>query len=197
MSRADRFWSWFVENEERFRDVDVPEKEALLDEILEHVHEYCDQLYFETGGDPAGPWELIISAGGDRDHFAEVSALVAAAPDVEGWEFIAFKPASGFEFVTDYEGLRLDPQEMWFLPVVSGSKLGLRISSPTYDKTSHDRFLAGCYIVLDCGLGELPAAEDVHHVEACPLPEHLAEEGWIELNELADYISWKKRRGEA
>jgi len=195
--KAAQFWEWFQSNEDRFRHVEGPDKEALLDEILANLHQYCEGLAFEVGGHPEGPRELIISADGDRARFGQVDTLVTLAPVVEGWEFVAFKPAMGFEFVTEYKDVRLDPREMWFLPLkskVNPNSLGLRLTGPTYDKASHEAYLHACYLVLDCGLGEVAAAQEIQHVEAVAMPEEPAAEGFIELVDLPDYIGWNKKQ---
>src|SRR4051812_9694410 len=90
------FWRWFAKHQARFRSVEVPEKEGLLDEIQHHLHAYCPDLFFEIGGFPGGTTELIITAAGRRALFPQVRELVSAAPPIDGWSFIAFKPAQGF-----------------------------------------------------------------------------------------------------
>jgi hypothetical protein len=41
IKRASDFWSWFVANEHLYRDVEVPEKESLLDALLERLQAFC------------------------------------------------------------------------------------------------------------------------------------------------------------
>ena len=47
------FWEWFQANNHKYlflNDVSEDEKENLMNEFLSHLHEYCDELYFEMGG---------------------------------------------------------------------------------------------------------------------------------------------------
>jgi hypothetical protein len=197
VTKARRFWEWFVRNEPRLRVRQKPRDEALLDEVLNQLHEYCDQLWFEYGGMPEGPHEFIISAGGHVEFFAAARRLVAAAPDIPNWRFIALKPASGFDFVTEYQELLLDPGKMWFLPLKSGSNpddLGLLITGPAHAEASRRDFLAACWVVLDCGLGEQAAAENIQHLEVGPMPDDPPANGYIELHDLKEYIEWRTRR---
>ncbi len=196
----ERFWSWFTANEQRFRNIEGPRNELPLDELLGALQEYSEGLWFEVGGAPEGPRELIISAEGDTQYFSAITTLVNAAPQIEGWRIIAFKPAHGFDFTTDYEGVRVVSQAAWFLPLQSQSdpnELGLLIGLPEFDETLEDEYWVACYKVLDTGLGEFQTAEKIKHVEVCKLPEHPEAEGFIELPELPDYIKWREKREDA
>jgi len=185
------FWTWFGRNEEKFRDVEVPEKEQLLDELLDAVHDYCPQLWFETGRADDGCNELIISAEGDSSYFSAVRTLIAAAPPVAGWRFVAFKPGSGFEFDTSYEGITFSPKATWFLPLRSSSDpsgLGIRVGYAHYDQTMAQIFLAGTFIMLECALGELALAEKIQHIEVAALPSSPESSGYSPLPELAGLV---------
>ena len=102
---AARFWSWFAANASALRTVAGSE-----DLLLDRLHGYCPELFFEIGGAPGGATELIITAEGDRSRFDAVRALVAAAPALVGWTFIAFRPPQGFAFVTRHERAEIDAE---------------------------------------------------------------------------------------
>lgn len=171
--------------------------EALLDEILEHLQRYCSELWFEIGGHPDHDRELIISAEGKSEFFDDVRRLVACAPEVAGWRFIAFKPAQGFEFRTEYEGIEVDPSTSWFLPMHSVSDpsgLGLRIAVPGFNEAQEGKFRAAVSIVLETGLGELWTAEHLRYLEVVAIPDAPEAEGFIGLNELDRYLASRKTR---
>ncbi len=196
MKDPTEFWSWFRHSERRLRDIEVPEKEALLDDLLEHLHAFSERLWFEVGG-PEHARELIISAEGRLEAFHEVRRLVGAAPEMPGWTIIAFKPAQGFAFVTEYAGLRFSPEATWFLPLASKSEpdaFGLRVAYAHYDKALDNEFVAGTFLMLDAGLGELAAAERIRHLEVGLLPSQPEQAGYIVLTELPDYLAFLDRR---
>jgi hypothetical protein len=186
------FWAWFERNEERFRDIQVPEKEELLDELLAELHAYCPHLWFETGKADDGSHELIISAEGDTSYFSAVRTLIAAATPISGWRFIAFKPSMGFDFDTGYGGVTFSPRSAWFMPLRSSSNpsaLGIRVGYAHYDRNLEQTFMTGTHIMLECVLGELVLAEQIQHIEVAVLPSSPEFSGYSPLLELADLLS--------
>lgn len=200
MSREEIFWNWFKANSSKYYYLNQMadfEKEKLLDEFLKQLHNYCDKLFFEIGGVPNEPQELIISAEGNTDYFDKVETLVAKAPQIEDWQIIAFKPPMGVDYVTEYEGIKLDPHEIWFLPLDNEDDpkaLGLKICLPNYNSKKEKVLLEGCYQILDTILGEKSVALDLQHVEVDKLPKKPEEKGLIELSELPKYITWRKTK---
>jgi len=191
MEECTIFWRWFERNETRFREIEEASREALLDELLEALHAYSPNLWFETGTADDGVSELIISAEGNADYFSDVRLLIAAAPVIAGWRFLAFKPANGFGFTTQYEGTTFSPDATWFLPLSCPGEhgaLGIRVGYAHYDEQEHLRFLTGTYIMLECALGELAFAEQVQHVEVGRLPSSPASSGYLPLIELGEMV---------
>ena len=191
------FWSWFEKNARRFLSLKHGADEESLDEIQTHLQSYCSGLWFEIGGAPDGPMEFVISAEGDEQFFPMVEALSVAAPSIDGWSIIAFKPPHGFDFVTNYGGLEINPKHCWFLPLVSKTEPGriaLRIGVPDFKVDAVHETVAALYIVLEAGLGELVAGQRIAFIEACAIPNDPEVQGFIELNELDLYIQWISRR---
>lgn len=194
-SRATAFWTWLVENQARLRAHGDPEQGPILDEIEERLHEYDPGLYFELGGKPGGTVELVITAEGKRERFPAVKDLIACAPALEGWAFIAFKPAHGFDFETRYGDAKVDPKTCWFLPMRSArdpERVGLSIGCPTFNVAARQDYENAILVVLDTALGEVRAAEDIAFAVIGPLPEDPDAEGYIALVELPQYLKWRK-----
>lgn len=204
MGKEETFWAWFKTNSDKYYHLnqlsDVKEKENLLEIFLKQLHIYCDNLFFEIGGIANEVQELIISAAGNKDYFDKVERLVAKAPKMHDWQIVAFKPSMGIDFVSEYEDVKLDPKQIWFLPLENENdpkELGLRICLPNYNPKKEKVFIAGCYQLFDTILGEKSAALDIQHVEVNRLPNKPEEKGLIELTELQKYISWRKTKAKS
>ncbi|MGF1688870.1 hypothetical protein L4C36_19675 [Photobacterium japonica] len=195
MSSEEAFWQWFEANTSKIESYKEGDDEAILDEILTHLHAYNSSLYYEFSTN-LEPNELVITAEGDPDQVDSVMNLVSAAPDVAGWAFIAFKPAHGFTFITTYEGVDYDPAKLWFLPLSSKNNpqaLGLRVGIPNYDEGIHKHAKNAMYIVLDSGIGEKKVIENIDYLETVPLPKDPESEGYIELERLDEYIDYHRK----
>lgn len=188
------FWNWFMSMRDVLR---TSRTEAHVDELLHHLHVYCRELYFEIGGHPNGPTELIIKAECKARLFPVARALVDAAPKLDDWKFIALAPPQGCKFKTVYEGIELDPQRCWFMPLRSASDpktLGLRVACPTYDRERHKTILSGIMVMTETAIGEAAVAEVVGHWEAVALPADPDALGFLKFTDLPDYVAWHRRR---
>jgi hypothetical protein len=197
MSKEKQFWDWFKENEAKFFFLnqvdDKDERENILDDFLEHLHLYCDHLFFEIGGHPNEKQDLIITAEGNVNFFDQVDVLVKHAPPLEYWSIIAFKPVMGGG-VIEYNGIKLDPETMYFIPLKNkaSQKLGVRMYVDNYDSANKKDFLTAGYWVLDNILGEKSNALDIGYVEIENLPSIPERKELIKLIKLPRYIQWNK-----
>jgi hypothetical protein len=195
------FWNWFKEHNKSYlslNEIDEDEKDQLLEDLQGHLHEYCDQLYFQVSGNSGEEQELIITAEGDKDFFDQVEALVNGAPAIENWTFIAFIQPQDDLDTTKFEDVELRPAEMWFLPLDSASRpksIGIKICTPNYDAVKESKwFKSAVFKVLDTVLGEKSFAMDIDHVDFGLLPGNPEEQGMIELVELPAFVKWKKAK---
>jgi hypothetical protein len=198
MSAVD-FWKWFEENNTKYlflNDVEEDVKKQLLEDLLTKLQNFSDKLFYEIGHHPDNAeQELVITANGDLNYFDKVEELVNAAPEIKDWKIIAFKPAIGFEFSIDYNGLNFDPAKTWFQPLELEERpldLGLRVCYPDYNSEKEEDFISGTFLMLDAGLGEKTTALDIKYLEVDKTPVDPEQEGMLPLKELGDYISWLK-----
>ena len=197
MTKEQQFWEWFKVNEAKFFFLnqinDDNEKERILDDLIYHLHEYCDHLFFEVGGHPNEKQDLIITAEGDTDFFDQVEALVRQSPTLKYWNIVAFKPAIGFGTI-EYNGIKLSPETMCFNPLNSkaSKKIGLRVHIVNFNPIREKDFLQAVYLLLDNILGEKSTALDIGYVDVKSMPSPLERENLIEFVKLPRYIQWNK-----
>jgi hypothetical protein len=101
--------------------------------------------------------------------------------------------------VTQYDGLTLSPEAAWFMPLESRSDpqaLGLRVAYAHFDRSREKTYLAATYVMLEAGLGELDAAENIQHVEVCAAPSAPESAGYILLHELPKYLGRRACRNQ-
>ena len=190
------FWQWFANHEPDLKMLSTSD-DSFWDVILDQLKKVDGRLWFEMSSHETAPREFVVTAEGKIEAFPVVSALVDAAPAIEGWEFVALKPPMGFDFTTTYEGVRFDPGQMWFLPLDSKSRinyLGLRVGIEGLRQEDESMAHTAVLVILDTGLGERSAALDIQYTEVTELPPDPLLAGYIELTELADYISWRKSK---
>jgi hypothetical protein len=191
----DKFWSWFIRNE-----VDLSETKTndstLLNRLRTELKAVNPGFFYEFSTNTV-PREFIVTAGGNRDLFGLVEEFVSSAPRIPAWKIIALKPAKGFGFVTNYEGVDYDPKSMWFLPLVRKDgkllPMGLRLGIPDLKAANMKPARFAAFVILDTCLGERSSVDDIDYVDVALLPPDAEKKGYIELTELPDYIQWRKR----
>jgi hypothetical protein len=190
------FWDWFVANEASLRELE-DSSEILWDQAVEKLHLVDERLWFEMSHPDGGMREFIVTAQGNVEAFDIAEALIASAPEMQGWKMIPLKPALGFDFKTQYEGMQFDMREMWFMPMSSASHpeaVGLKIGIPGFDPERAQDTLCAVLMMLDTALGERAAQQNLQHVEVSLLPENPEALGYLALPELPEYLAMRKRK---
>jgi hypothetical protein len=189
------FWRWF----RRFATKLTPGEpsDSALDELVHELHKVDSRLFFEISTNTAQK-ELIITASGNADVFPVVDALIAKAPKIDGWSFIALKPPMGFDFVhSNNRGLELNVKKLWFLPLQckeDSEVFGLRLAVPSSAAVVRLQSVDTAYTILSTALGERSYASDIGFVELADLPKDPAAEGYAELPILPFYIEARRRK---
>ena len=203
MSQQDKiesFWNWFKENNHKYlflSDISEDEKENLMDDFLSHLHEYCDDLYFEIGGHPDDEdVELIITAEGVIEHFDKVELLIDSAPKIKNWNLIKFKQPHGPGFVTTYEGTKFDPDKIIFIPLENKKKpdlVGIQVCYPELTEENRNKYSNATYIVLDALIGEKSVACDIDFLEVINTPADISEFDFRHLSDIGEFIKERKK----
>lgn len=206
----ETFWSWFQTNSERLtmlNDISDEERQQLLADMQRQLDSYCEGLTFEIGEQTAQGRTLTISAEGDFDLFRYVVALTDNAPDVDWWEFVAFKQPKGKNLRVLFDKYRFETSKMAFMQLESEEEpeiIGLRVALPDLpqsyrpqpDNEADDDLLVGVYVTLEALLGEFDCTTLIGYVDVCPLPKEPFKAGFRPLDDLPEFVEWFKRKHE-
>ncbi len=197
---VEEFWNWFKENSIPFtfiRDVEREEQERLVTVFGEQLSKFHSELYFEIGGDKNDKIELVISAAGKAENFQLIENMIAEAPEMKEWKFVALKQALSGDFSLNVMGMDLSPKDLWFAPLQnpdSPHALGLRLGFDGYEPEKQEEAFSACVVMLDTLLGEKSSTLDIHYLEVVELPEDPHDNGYYKLTDLPEFIDWVKKQ---
>ena len=117
--------------------------------------------------------KLIISGDGIKELIPIVLDLVDAAPAMEGWKIIAFRPRmDGYaSFTLDFGERHLDPKKIWCWSRVEDGSFDLVIYHADYSDEIRDLLVNGTYILLDMALGEYDVMTGIRYIDHRELPD--------------------------
>ncbi|MCQ2278065.1 MAG: hypothetical protein MJZ62_02070 [Bacteroidales bacterium] len=193
------FWTWFQDNNERLtmlNDLENKEQTQLLGELQEQLDDFCPGLTYEMSEPTPQGRTLTFSAEGDMDLFEAVVALTDEAPDIDWWEFVAFKQPNGKNVKVTFDKYHFASKDMYFQQLESEEEpdiLGLRIALPDPVKDDDDQ-LVGVYVTIEAMIGEFDCATLIGYLDTCPLPKEPFKEGFRPMDDLPEFIEWFKAK---
>ena len=196
---TDKFWKWFCDNNEHLTmldDLDESAANALLEDMQRALDEYCEGLTYEIGDQTNNGRTVTFSAEGDTDLFKYVTDLVEQAPDLDWWEFVAFKQPKGKGLKVTFDKYRFDTKKMYFMELEneeSPDMVGLRVAleNPVPDD---DDQLVGVYVTIEALIGEFDCATLIGYLDVCPIPSDPNKEGFKKMDDLPEFIEWFKNK---
>jgi hypothetical protein len=199
INKEKKFWNWFKKNNAKFlflNEVDDEIKEKHMDDFITQLHKYNEGLYFLIGGHPDDKKvELVITAEGIVEYFSAVEKLVEAAPELERWSIIAFKPPEGADFITEIGNRIFDPNEITFIPLETKQDpkaVGIQVCFPEFSDEEKDLFIQGTYLMIDSIIGEKSVAQDIDYLTVIKTPDNISKIDTLKLSELDQFIKDKK-----
>ncbi len=193
------FWKWFLENERRFLKA-VKSQNNIQLEFINPVFNKLNQIqkgaYLLTGMMDDNTAELIFTAEGNLMSFPYISELVKSSPQLENWQFTAFKPAMDFaDFEINMGPKSFTSENIFFYPEIDENypdEISIIITyTDSYGENQKQLVEHGAFIFVKNYLGEIKTVTQIdklsfeHHVNAD-----------IELNpigKLSDYIKWREK----
>ncbi len=172
----EQFWNWFTQHELEFFHFDPKDRkkmERLFESLAGELQKVDEDLTFEFG--PNQPRrELVISAGGIKRAFPAVTALVGAAPNLERWDVIAFRPRRP-PGIVEFAGKRVDPKDVQFTLLDNGKIAGLHLFIPGFREDDIDLKQIG-YLLLDESLGEYDVESRLGLIKMMPTEARISGE---------------------
>jgi hypothetical protein len=195
------FWEWFEQNHTRYSNFNetyeqkAEESVELLDAITKELKKFSEGLFVEVSA-TAEKKELIITAQGNREFFADAFTLVESAPSIGSWDFITLKPVLGLNFNFKMADVIINPDEILFMPLEAEEypdDVAVRLYHKKYtteEGATRNAVIVGLYAALNMFLGEKSSTLDLQYVDFDDMPH--PKEQTFPFSELKDYIAYKK-----
>ena len=199
MDKTAKFWQWFIDHNEQLvamGDLEDKERQELCNALQYQLTKYCDGLSYEIGDATANGRTMTFTAEGDTDLFRYVVELVDNAPDLDWWEFVAFKQPMGTELKVRFDQYLFDTRKMYFQQLECEEEpemLGLRIAVEG-SKPDDEDFQVGVYVTLEALIGEFDCATMIGYMETVPIPDEPFKAGFQALDDLPKFVEWFKRK---
>ncbi len=175
MNKYERFWAWFVENEQTYYQ--EIESAARRDEIFEALYQELEKV------EPDLVWEfspisdnkvreLAISADGIKEKFHAVKELVDYAPTLENWRFCAFRQRrDGSSMVLRFDGVELSYKDIFFRYLIDEDGFGLELNIRGFSE-GDGVMQHAVYLLLDTLIGEYDTTMTVNWIVWVSLDEN-------------------------
>ena len=179
-------------------DLDEKEQQSLLEELQGQLDAYCEGLTYEMGEPTPSGRTLTFSAEGDMDLFRYVVELVDNAPDLDWWEFVAFKQPKGTDLKVTFDKYRFETKQMYFMQLESEEEpdiLGIRVALPNPVADDDDQ-LVGVYVTLEAMIGEFDCSTLIGYLDTCAIPSEPFKAGFRPLDDFPEFVEWFKKQRE-
>lgn len=152
-TKQQAFWAWFELNEDRLFQFER-DQDNVFDELAHALADVSPELTFEFGPVEDGQREFVISAGGIKGAFPHVETLAGAAPELQRWKVIKYRPRRSPIMEMSINGTTVKPEDVEFSLLTNGAELGVRLFFDGYSKDAHQLWGMFGYLFLDQALGE-------------------------------------------
>ena len=199
MHNYENFWQWFSLHNEQLtmlNDLEEQQGRQLLDELQSELDKYCEGLTYEMGEPTPSGRTLTFSAEGDVDLFRYVVELTDNAPDLDWWEFVAFKQPKGKDLKVTFDKYKFQTSKMYFMQLESEEEpdiLGVRVALPDPVDDDDDQ-LVGVYVTLEAMIGEFDCATLIGYLDTCAIPDDPVKSGFRPLDDFPDFVEWFKKQ---
>lgn len=181
------FWHWVRCNRTRL-EIATRQPGPVVDDLHKRLRSIHPGLRVEVGSDLNGAYELVISAEGDSTLFPLVDAIIDRSPTLPAWRFQALKPARGWEFTIDFEGVELSPSDIWIrLHDIPSASTEVTVHPTCRAAIPEAHLLETIALIIETGLGERLAAEIIQNMEIVDTRDDPSAQGFVKLLTLAEF----------
>ncbi|MDR2626230.1 MAG: DUF695 domain-containing protein [Zoogloeaceae bacterium] len=198
-----RFWDWFAQHEKAFFALlGQKDNAGIHEDFFDRMSAKLDDIkadcyYFLAGMSDEHTAELIFSAEGNIVNFVFIEELVACAPALEGWKFIALKPAMDMEeFHIEMQGHVFNKDNLSFYADRDEkypAETNIVILHAGLNKKNAPAITKGVDIFLGCCLGELAFATGIDHFEVVGKPRR--SQRALPIGELGAFLTRRQEEG--
>lgn len=189
----EEFWIWFRRHADRFRKIESVEDDS-YSELEAKVSEQFPGIFLELGQRSGKARELILTAHGEKKLFKVIDEIIAHAPHIVGWAFLALKPPLLEEFEMTYEGTTIRVRDIWIRvqnlkaqeSLVGEMQIAIR---STNCSGLNRQIKEGALIAIESYLGERAFGTSIEHYEFVEIPVDPESEGFIQLPDLATLLT--------
>ena len=148
-SKEQKFWSWFQKNEERLLNFEK-EQDATFKELHSQLMQVHQDLVFEFGPVVGGKREFVLSAGGIISVFPAVEKLYSAAPRLDKWTVVMFRPRREPNDVV-YGGKKVKVEDVHYVLIKDPSpdRVGIILFFNDFNEEEHDLWMGFGFMFLD------------------------------------------------
>lgn len=184
-TKQQDFWAWFKENKD-FLETFHTNTEAVTRAVGMRLLNVDRGLTYEMGQAADGIYEFIVSADGVRDVFPEVIKHVRAAPEIDGWRIIAFRPRKpdALNFKLEYAGLAISGNDIWYRSEGEGDTFNLTVLVRGLNAQNEKKAIRAAFVMLDLALGEYDVATKLRSIDFGALPPDPDSQGLKPLSAL-------------
>jgi hypothetical protein len=205
-SHAKHFWGWFQKNNDKLKTYTgqtKKERQYWYRELCAHLKSYCGGNLFPDVivNEEQGWAAMIVTAHGNPKYFNKIEKLVAQAPEIAGWKFLALyppMPAHG-GLANEFPSVTIQPDEMFFAPIELALFDGqYNLEVYVEEKVEMTEELNGAAIkVVYNVLGEKLAALNIREVAVSYLEDTspVIQGSLVSLTQLPDYIQTQMLSG--
>ena len=161
------FWAWFSNHSAEYQRLEE-NQDQLINQLSKQLGRVDPVVGFLIGPVQDGRREFILSCDGVRRNMPRVQAIEAVAPEIPGWQIIAFKPPHDIE-TAEYGGKTLNLKDIYFTYRVEEDLLDIVLFVDGYIPQQRSQYMAIGFIFLDSLLGELGVMNKLGKIELAEL----------------------------